>query len=60
MSYGYGAVDYNLPIHYAARANVVEKTCREFKVKYTALKTFLAGLASHFRWLRRMGMPVTA
>jgi linoleoyl-CoA desaturase len=44
-------------INYPAIAKLVEATCREFGVKYTAHKTFWAGLASHFRWLRQMGRP---
>lgn len=43
-------------IHYPAIAKLVEETCREFGLKYNAYKTFLAGLISHYRWLRRMGM----
>lgn len=44
-------------IHYPAMSKIVEQTCREFGVKYHEHPTFLAGVASHFRWLRRMGMP---
>ncbi|HUY33874.1 MAG TPA: acyl-CoA desaturase [Pirellulales bacterium] len=43
-------------LHYPALARLVEETCREFGVRYTAHETFLACVASHFRWLRRMGM----
>jgi linoleoyl-CoA desaturase len=43
-------------IHYPAVSRLVEEACREFGLRYTAHETFLAGLASHFRWLRRMGM----
>lgn len=42
-------------IHYTALAPIVEYTCAEFGLRYRANKTFRAGLASHFRWLRRMG-----
>jgi linoleoyl-CoA desaturase len=42
-------------VHYAAIAPVVEQTCADFGVRYVAHETLLAGLASHFRWLRRMG-----
>ena len=34
-----------------------KQTCREFGIRYTAHRSFRAGIASHFRWLRRMGMP---
>jgi len=44
-------------VNYPALSTLVEQTCREFGVRYTAFKSFRAGLTSHFRWLRRMGMP---
>jgi linoleoyl-CoA desaturase len=47
-------------VHYPALAPIVEDTCRKFGLRYAAHKTFWAGVASHFRWLRRMGMPATA
>jgi linoleoyl-CoA desaturase len=43
-------------VHYAALAPLVEQTCREFGVNYQANETFRSAIASHFRWLRRMGM----
>ena len=43
-------------VHYPAISKLVEATCREYGVRYTEHTTFWAGLASHFRWLRRMGM----
>jgi linoleoyl-CoA desaturase len=43
-------------LHYPALARLVEATCKEFEVRYTAQESFLAGVKSHFRWLRRMGM----
>ncbi len=46
-------------INYPAIAPVVEETCREFGVRYTAHETFRQSLMSHFRWLRRMGAPLT-
>jgi linoleoyl-CoA desaturase len=42
-------------VNYPAITRLVEDTCREFGVRYTAHESFRAGLASHFRWLRRMG-----
>jgi linoleoyl-CoA desaturase len=42
-------------VHYPALAPLVEETCREFGLRYLAQKSLLAGVASHFRWLRRMG-----
>ena len=42
-------------VHYPALAPLVEETCREFGLRYLAQQSLLAGVASHFRWLRRMG-----
>lgn len=44
-------------IHYPAISAVVEATCREHGVPYHANSSFGAGLASHYRWLKRMGRP---
>ena len=44
-------------VNYPAISKLVEETCREFGVRYTAHLSFGAGLASHYRWLRHMGMP---
>ena len=44
-------------LHYPALAPLVEQTCQEFGVHYQANETFRSALASHFRWLRKMGMP---
>ena len=41
-------------IHYPAIAPIVEKTCREHDVSYSAHPTFRSAIASHFRWLREM------
>ena len=42
-------------IHYPAIARVVETACREYGVPYHANHSFAAGIASHYRLLRRMG-----
>ncbi len=47
-------------VNYPALSKVVEATCREFGVRYAAHKSFLAGLAAHYSWLRQMGQPQTA
>jgi linoleoyl-CoA desaturase len=47
-------------MHYPALSKIVEATCREYGVRYSVHRSFLAGLASHFRWLRRMGEPEMA
>jgi linoleoyl-CoA desaturase len=44
-------------IHYPKISRLVERTCKEFGVRYHAHKSFFAGVASHFRWLRTMGQP---
>ena len=44
-------------VNYPSISTLVEETCREYGVRYTEHKSFRAGVASHFRWLRRMGMP---
>lgn len=43
--------------HYRALAPLVEETCREFGVRYEQHDTFVNGVVSHYRWLRRMGKP---
>jgi linoleoyl-CoA desaturase len=47
-------------VHYRAIAPIVEQACRDFGVRYAVHSSLWAGLASHFRWLRRMGKPETA
>jgi linoleoyl-CoA desaturase len=42
-------------VHYPLVARVVEDTCREFGVTYREHRTFGAGIASHYRLLRRLG-----
>lgn len=42
-------------VNYPAIAGVVEQTCREYGVPYHVNPTFGAAVASHFRWLKRMG-----
>ena len=44
-------------VNYPAISRVVEQTCRDFGVRYREHRSFLAGIASHFRWMRRMGSP---
>jgi len=43
-------------VHYPALSKIVEETCREMGIRYVSHKSFLAGIISHFRWLRRLGM----
>lgn len=44
-------------VHYPRVARVVEATCREYGVAYREHRTFAAGIASHYRLLRRLGRP---
>ena len=47
-------------VNYPAISAIVENTCREFGVHYTAHPTLGGAVASHFRWLRRMALPDTS
>jgi len=42
-------------VHYPGLSKVVEQTCAEHGVPYFAHRSLRAGIASHYRWLRRMG-----
>ena len=42
-------------INYPALSGIVEETCREFGIRSGEHETFWAGVASHYRWLRKMG-----
>jgi linoleoyl-CoA desaturase len=42
-------------IHYPALAPIVRHTCAEFGLRYAVQDTLRDGIASHYRWLRRMG-----
>lgn len=42
-------------VNYPPISGVVEKTCREFGVPYHVHSSLRAAVASHFRWLKRMG-----
>jgi linoleoyl-CoA desaturase len=44
-------------IYYPSIAGIVRETCREFGVPYAAHNSFVKGVASHYRWLKQMGMP---
>lgn len=43
-------------VNFPALSPIVEGTCREYGVKYNEHPSFRARLASHFRWLRQMGV----
>jgi linoleoyl-CoA desaturase len=42
-------------INYPGISSIVKETCRDFGIKYAEHASFRAGMASHFRWVRRMG-----
>ena len=42
-------------VNYPAISKIVERTCLDFNLPYRAHRSFLAGIAAHYRWLRRMG-----
>jgi linoleoyl-CoA desaturase len=44
-------------IHYPRISSIVQKTCADYNVRYVSHDGVLAVLASHWRWLRRMGSP---
>ncbi len=44
-------------VHYPRIAAIVQATCAERGIRYRAHETFTGALASHWRWLRRMGQP---
>ena len=47
-------------VHYPALSKVVEETCKEFGVRYTANNSFFSAVGSHFRLLWEMGKPVVS
>jgi linoleoyl-CoA desaturase len=44
-------------LHYPKLSPIVESVCGKFGVKYEANATIRSAMASHVRWLRRMGRP---
>jgi linoleoyl-CoA desaturase len=42
-------------VHYPALSEIVQKTCHEFGIQYTAFPTYIGALRSHFRLLKKMG-----
>jgi linoleoyl-CoA desaturase len=42
-------------IHYPALSKIVEQTCHDFGVRYAAHGSLLSAVASHYRWLMKMG-----
>ena len=44
-------------VNYPGMSKMVQETCREFGVPYDEHPSFWAGIVSHYRWLKKMGMP---
>jgi len=44
-------------IYYPALSKIVEQTCREYGINYTAHASFMSSLRSHYRFLYRLGQP---
>ncbi len=42
-------------VHYPALSPIVSATCREFGIPYQSHRTVRGAVASHFRWLLRLG-----
>lgn len=47
-------------VNYPGLAQAVAETCQQFAVPYNTYPSFRAGIAAHYRWLRRMGAPPAA
>lgn len=46
-------------VNYPGMSKMVEETCREFGVPYNLHPSFFAGIAAHYRWLKRLGREDT-
>jgi linoleoyl-CoA desaturase len=44
-------------VHYPALSKLVEEACKDFGLQYAEHKTMFSAIASHFRWLVKMGRP---
>jgi linoleoyl-CoA desaturase len=42
-------------VHYPQLSIIIEQTCWDCGVPFRSHQSFLSGIASHYRWLRRMG-----
>jgi linoleoyl-CoA desaturase len=47
-------------VNYSALSRIVEETCRDHGIKYAVHPSVWAGLAAHYRWLRRLGQTAAA
>jgi linoleoyl-CoA desaturase len=46
-------------IHYPRIARIVKRACERHGIQYNVHPNVWSGIASHFMWLRRMGLPTT-
>ncbi len=46
-------------LHYPAISALVEETCQEFGIQYRTHEKFSSSIASHYRWLRKLGLEST-
>ncbi len=44
-------------VHYPALARIVRTSCEEAGIPYRSNRTFFGAIASHYRWLLKMGRP---
>jgi linoleoyl-CoA desaturase len=45
--------------HYPKIAGIVDMVCEEFEIPHIEHRSYLAGLASHYRWLKKLGREDT-
>ena len=69
LSWYLGGLNYQIEHHlfpqvshvfYPSIAPIVQRSCREFRVRYSVQPSFLRALAAHYAWLRLMGAPEPA
>jgi linoleoyl-CoA desaturase len=46
-------------VHYPRISAIVQAACDEFGVRYVSHDRLFSAVSSHWRWLRRMGLPIT-
>tara|TARA_Y100000758_G_scaffold154381_1_gene109578 strand:- start:2790 stop:3074 length:285 start_codon:yes stop_codon:yes gene_type:complete len=46
-------------VNYPALSELMEATCRDFGVRYSAHQTLWSAVGAHYHWLRQMGRPST-
>jgi len=67
LTFYFGGINYQVEhhlwphichIHYPKIAAILEKTCKEFSLPYKSNQGFFEAIASHQRFLKRMGAPL--